>query len=119
MNTTHSNSPIEVINKIKLSYINDKFSFITQNIKNLIFNQLISFEGLINKIYGRSKIVFILHEFIGNYQLAYNLELSVFEFSIVYMINQNLSIEILVPIYRDKLNDILYNLKNNIDFRNS
>lgn len=97
-----------LIPKYKYKFISDKSKDFTDK---LIFNAIC--------VLPRGDYIGQLNKIIMDIELALLIELGVFEFSLVYILNNNLSEHMLYSIYIDRFNDILINLNGDPKINNN
>ena len=90
------------------------YNFITSNANDINDNIIQYAENNIK----RSKFQMELNDILNNIDLALNIEFSIFEFSLIYIINKNLPYEYIFAVYQDKFNDIVLNLNPNNKINN-
>ena len=89
-------------------YNHSKYNFVTQNSIDLK-NDFIQFsEQNIN----RPKYQLELSELLNDIELAIKIELSIFEYTLIYCHNNKFTNNFILPIYNDKINEIICNIKN-------
>jgi DNA-directed RNA polymerase subunit M/transcription elongation factor TFIIS len=88
-----------------------QYDFITENSVDIKEFYIQNAEKIINRAENQIKLSEILHDI----DIALKIELSIFEFSLIYCLNNNLSDNFIKAVYDDKLNSIIANL---IDTKN-
>jgi len=87
-------------------YHYSKYSFITENSVDIKE----SFIQYAEQILDRSKNQIEINKIIDNIDIAIKIELSIFEYSLIYCLNKGYDQNYLKPIYDDKVYNILANL---------
>ena len=91
-----------------------QYNFITENSVDIKE----SYIQYAEKTLEREKNQIIINEIIGNIEIAIGIELSIFEYSLIYCLNNNYNSNFLKPVYDDKLYNILLNLDPNSNLKN-
>ncbi len=93
---------------------NKNYDFICENTVDLTDDFIEYSENNLN----RTKNIFDIYTSINNIDNAIKIELSIFEYSLLYCVNHDFNKEYVVPIYNEKMNNLLIALKNNTEFTN-
>jgi len=104
---------MKYINIIKRDYKNIIHPYNYSNYKFKTNNSVNFSDGDIQyaeQILERAKNQMIINNLINNIDIAIKIELSIFEFSLIYCLNNNCNIRFIKAIYDDKLSNILLNL---------
>lgn len=100
----HTYNP-QVINK----YIFESYKFRNENSKDISMKLLMYAEKNIKKYEAIDKLLYVLYDV----ERVIEIEKGIFEYSLLHIITHNLENKMVVPIYNDKVYDIVYNLQNN------
>ena len=90
------------------------YEFITDNKVDIKDNVIRYAESILERAHNQLKI----NNYVNNIYIAYKIETSVFEFSLIYCLNNNLSNNFLKSVYDDKINNIIENLNINSKLNN-
>jgi DNA-directed RNA polymerase subunit M/transcription elongation factor TFIIS len=90
------------------------YEFITDNKVDIKDNVIQYAESILERVQNQLKI----NSYVNNINIAYKIETSVFEFSLIYCLNNNLSNNFLKSVYDDKINNIIENLNINSKLNN-
>jgi len=82
------------------------YNFITENCVDIKDNIIQYAESILERSSNQIK----LNEYINNIEIAFKIETSIFEFTLIYCLNNNLSNNFLKSVYDDKMNNIIENL---------
>lgn len=85
------------------------YNFITENCIDIKDNIIQHAENMLERATNQIK----LNEYINNIEIAFKIETSIFEFTLIYCLNNNLSNNFLKTVYDDKMNNIIENLNPN------
>lgn len=88
-----------------------QYDFITENSVDIKDEYIQNAEKLLNRAENQIK----LNEILFDIDISLKIELSIFEFSLIYCLNNNLNNNFIKAVYEDKLNSIIANL---IDIKN-
>jgi DNA-directed RNA polymerase subunit M/transcription elongation factor TFIIS len=91
-----------------------RYNFITENSVDIKD----SYIQYAEKTLEREKNQLMINNIIENIDVAISIELSIFEYSLIYCLNNNYSFNFLKPVYDDKLHNILLNLDPNSNLKN-
>jgi len=84
----------------ELKFITNTSKYINKNLKKTL-----------NKEIDRNYSIYTLNQYTYNLDISYQLEAGVYEFALIYTTIKNIEETLISAIYKDKLNDIIYNLK--------
>jgi DNA-directed RNA polymerase subunit M/transcription elongation factor TFIIS len=90
------------------------YEFITDNKVDIKDNVIQYAESILERVQNQLKI----NSYVNNINIAYKIETSVFEFSLIYCLNNNLSNNFIKSVYDDKINNIIENLNINSKLNN-
>ena len=82
------------------------YEFITDNKVDIKDNVIRYAESILERAHNQLKI----NNYVNNIYIAYKIETSVFEFSLIYCLNNNLNDHFIKAVYDDKFNSIIANL---------
>ncbi len=97
---------VDYIYKLEESVYKYKEKFITPKSKDIDLKLIYELSSTIN----RDLIVFNLSQILLDLHIAQQIERSIFEFAIVYVLNHNYDLHFIIPIYNDKYNEIKSNI---------
>lgn len=83
-----------------------QYDFITENSVDIKDEYIQNAEKLLNRAENQIK----LNEILFDIDISLKIELSIFEFSLIYCLNNNLNNNFIKAVYEDKLNSIIANL---------
>ena len=90
------------------------YDFITENSVDIKDFYIQNAEKIINRAENQIKLNEILHDI----DIALKIELSIFEFTLIYCLNNNLNDNFIRAVYEDKLNSIIANLTDTKNINN-
>ncbi len=99
-------------------YKNTKFYsylFATKNSKDISSSDIISANSMVSRVDS----IFAINEVLDDIVIARDIEKSIFEFSFVHIILNNLCMSLYAPIYYNKLDDIILNIDTNSYLNNT
>ena len=97
----------ELITDIELSPFHySKYNFITSNVTDIRDYQIQYGENVLERPVNQMK----LNEILNDIDIALKIELSIFEYSLIYCLNDKYDLKYLKPIYDDKIYNIILNL---------
>ena len=115
MNTKQPKMTPNINYELELSpFNNSKYDFITTNSVD-IKDSYIQFA---EKVLDRASNQMEINKVIQDIDLAIKIELSIFEYSLIYCLNNGYDSKFLKPIYGDKIHNILLNLNPNNHLEN-
>jgi DNA-directed RNA polymerase subunit M/transcription elongation factor TFIIS len=100
---------IKKYNNIKSPFHYSNYNFITINSIDIKDTYIQQAENILERAKNHFKINNVIHDF----DLAIKIELSVFEYALIYCLNNHYDIKFLKPIYDDKIYNIILNLEPN------
>ena len=90
----------------QILYNQIQYDFITEKSKDIDKNLIL----YLNEMIPRGIYIIKINNILLNIQKSILIELGIFEFTLVYSINNNLGIELIQSIYEHKFNDIMTNI---------
>lgn len=91
-----------------------QYEFITENSVDIKDEYIQNAEKVLNRAENQIKLNKILYDI----EKSIKIELSIFEFSLIYCLNNNLSDNFIKAVYEDKLNSIIANLTDTKNINN-
>jgi DNA-directed RNA polymerase subunit M/transcription elongation factor TFIIS len=110
---------IKIYNKmLKINTVSpfhhSQYEFITENSVDIKDEYIQNAEKVLNRAENQIKLNKILYDI----EKSIKIELSIFEFSLIYCLNNNLSDNFIKAVYEDKLNSIIANLTDTKNINN-
>jgi DNA-directed RNA polymerase subunit M/transcription elongation factor TFIIS len=93
---------------------NSKYDFITENSVDIKD----SYIQYAEKVLDRAKNQIAINDVLSNIDLSLKIEMSIFEYALVYCLNNAYDLKFLKPVYDDKMYNILANLNPNSHLKN-
>ena len=87
-------------------YNYSEYNFITENSIDIKDNYIYSAEKILDRATNQIK----LNNILNNIDISLKIELSIFEFTLIYCLNNNLNDIFIKSVYDDKLNNIISNI---------
>lgn len=85
--------------------------FITEQSNDISYD----FVCFAQKLFSRYDASMKLHEVVHDMEISIEIEKGVFEYSLLYIVSNNLIKKLVEPIYKDKINDLVKNMQKNKD----
>lgn len=82
--------------------------------KNEMCNSLIEHQKLIQKHINRLERIYTIDEFVKNIRVSNIIECGIFEFVLIYIVHNNIDINLSIAIYDDKFSNILSNFNDKL-----
>lgn len=105
---------INTFNNMDMINIHDYYNFTTAQSKTIQTKLIFYAEKQISRVYS----IFKLSSIMCDIELAIIIETSIFEYSLIYIINNNIIESLFQNIYKDKLNSVVYDITNGDDIVN-